>query len=87
VVRAPILDGALNVCARLELTAEHAPCELGYFIIGRESEANELVCRQIANAAAQIGWENPLEADALLETNDAILSAKGHVPGQEDSDE
>jgi hypothetical protein len=87
VVRAPAPNGALDVDPSLELPTERTPCELGYFIIGRESEANQLVCRQIANAAAQIGWENPLETAALLETNDAILSAKGHAPGQEDSDE
>jgi len=87
VVRTPAPNGALDVGPSLELPAKRTPCQVGYFLIGREAEANELIRRQIANASAQIGWENPIEADALLETNDAVLSAKGHGPGEQDSEE
>ena len=62
----------------LSSPTEHPPCQLRYFIVGRESEANELIARQFANATAhQIGWQKALEADPLFETNDAILRAGG----------
>jgi hypothetical protein len=87
VVGAPAPNGALDVGPSLELPTEHPPCQLGYFIVGRESEANELIGRQFANATAQIGWQKALEADPLFETNDAILRAEWHVPREDDSNE
>src|SRR6266566_3487991 len=81
----PVANGALDVGPGLELAIECAPRQLGHFIIGRESEANELLRSQISDSAAHVAWENPLQSDAFLQTNDAILSAKRHGPGNEDS--
>jgi hypothetical protein len=80
VVRAPVPNSAFDVSPGLELTIERTLCQLRHFIIRRESEADELLGRQISNAAAHIAGENALEADAFLQTNDAILSAEGHGP-------
>jgi hypothetical protein len=87
VVRAPAFDRALDVTPSLEIAAERASYQLWYLVVGRESQADQLVGRQIVNAPAQVGWENTLEADALLETNDAILRAERHVPGEDYADQ
>jgi len=87
VVRAPVFDRALDVTPSLEIAAERASRQLWYLGVGRESESDQLIGRQIVDAPTQVGWENTLEADALLETNDAILRAERHVPGEDYADQ
>jgi hypothetical protein len=87
VVRAPAFDRALDVSTSLEIAAESASRELWYLIVGRESEADQLIGRQIVDAPTQVDRENTLESDALLEPNDAILRAERHVPRQDYADQ
>jgi hypothetical protein len=87
VVRAPAFNRALDVSPSLEIPTERASRQIWYLVIGRESEADQLVGRQIVDASAQVGWENTLEADALLETNDSILRSERHVPREDYADQ
>jgi hypothetical protein len=86
-VRAPVFDSALDVSPSLEIAAERASCQLWYLVVGREAETDQLVSCQLVGASAQVGWENTLEADAFLETNDAILRAERHVPREDYADQ
>jgi hypothetical protein len=59
VVRAPAFNRALDVSPSLEIPAERASRQIWYLVIGRESEADQLVGRQIVDAPAQVGWGEP----------------------------
>src|SRR4051812_11748280 len=86
VVSPPVADLALDVGARLELPTQGATRELGHFLVGRETQTDDLLGAEIVDPAAQVGGKDFLEAEALLETDDAILRAQRHRARQEDSD-
>src|SRR5580692_11130117 len=72
VIRTPGLDRFLDVGAR-ELLVQGALGQLGHFGVGGETQATELIHRQLGNARAQRLGRQLGQAQALFQADHAIL--------------
>ncbi len=86
VVASPVDDALLDGLG-LEVLGEGLADKSGQFVVGGEAEGDELFDRELMDVGAIFGWKECLEAEALLEANNAVLNDEGAVPGAAGHDE
>jgi hypothetical protein len=74
-IRAPVLDCALDVVLRLELAVKSPAYQIWHFIVGREADGDQLRGGQLTGSATKIARQHSFEAGALLDANNPILGS------------
>jgi len=77
-IRAPVVNRALDVALRLQLSIQRSTSQLRYLVVRGEAKRNQLTGREISDSASEITRYQSLETSALLETNYSILRSDRH---------
>src|SRR4051794_36216045 len=87
IVGAPILDRALDVAARFQLSRETATHQVWNLIVRGEAKSDVLPRRQLVDLSAHVGGKKARNALSFLETDDPILREKRHIPREKNAEE